>query len=53
MKKANKIIVNAVIILDYLIENNAMYGNGAKVRDIFESLDLTNEDFDVADTYLL
>lgn len=53
MKKVNKIIANAVKIVDYLIENNAMYGNGAKVRDIFESLDLTNDDFDVADTYLL
>ena len=53
MKKANKIIVNALKILDYLIDNNAMNGKGAKVRDIFESLDLSDEDFEVADTYLL
>lgn len=53
MKKVNKIIANAVKILDYLIVNNAMYGKGAKVRDIFESLDLSNEDFEVADLYLL
>ena len=53
MKKVNKIIINAVKILDYLIDNNAMAGKGAKVREIFESLDLSNEDFDIADTYLL
>ena len=53
MKKVDKIIINAVKILDYLIDNNAMAGKGAKVREIFESLDLSNEDFDIADTYLL
>lgn len=52
MKKTNKIIVNAVKILDYLIDNNAM-NEGVTVRDIFESLDLSDKDFDVADTYLL
>jgi len=53
MKKVNKIIVNAVKILDYLIDDNAMAGRGAKVKEIFDSLDLPKEDFDTADTYLL
>lgn len=49
----NKIIINAVKILGYLAENNAMGGKGVKVKDIFDTVGLTEADFDVADTYLL
>jgi predicted nucleotide-binding protein len=53
MKKRSKIIINAVKILDYLIDNNAMAGRGVKLQDIFNALNLSEKEFDVADTYLL
>ncbi|MFC1523646.1 TIR domain-containing protein [Thermodesulfobacteriota bacterium] len=47
------IIINAVKILGYLIENNAIAGGGVKGQNIFDSLDITAIEFDTADTYLL
>ncbi len=53
MKKRSKIIINAIKILDYLIDNDAMAGGGVKVQDIFDALNLPEKEFDIADTYLL
>ena len=53
MKKRSKIVKNALKILGYLIDINAMAGGGIKVRDLYNSVDLSDEEFDSADTYLL
>lgn len=53
MKKRSKIIINAVKILGYLIDNNAMAGGGVKAQDIYNSVGLPEKEFDAADTYLL
>lgn len=53
MKKRTKIIINAVKILNYLIDNDAMAGGDIKVQDIYDSVDLPEKEFDSADTYLL
>ncbi|OGP82476.1 MAG: hypothetical protein A2Z08_03515 [Deltaproteobacteria bacterium RBG_16_54_11] len=53
MKKRSKIIINAIKILKYLIDNNAMVGKSIKVKDIYDSVNLPREEFDSADTYLL
>lgn len=53
MKKRSKIIINAVKILDYLIENDAMTGGGVKVQDIFDAVGLPEKEFDSADKFLL
>lgn len=49
----SKIIHNAVKILGYLIDNDAMSGNNIKLQDIFDFLGLLEKEFDSADTYLL
>lgn len=53
MKKRNKIIINAVKILNYLIEKDAMAGVDINVKDIYDSVSLPKKEFDSADTYLL
>ena len=53
MKKRNKIVINAIKILDQLIDNNAMAGGGIKVQHIYDSVDIPKNEFDSADTYLL
>ena len=53
MEKRNKIIINAVKILDYLIDNDAMAGGGVKVQNIFDAVGLPEKEFDSADIYLL
>lgn len=53
MKRRSKIIINAVKILDYLIDNDAMAGGGVKVENIFDAVNLQEKEFDIADTYLL
>lgn len=53
MKKRSKIVINAVKILNYLIDKNAMGGGNIKVRNIYDSVNLPEGEFDSADTYLL
>ena len=53
MKKRNRIIINAVKILDYLIDNDAMAGEGVKVQNIFDAVRLPEKEFDSADIFLL
>jgi len=53
MKKRSKIIINAVKILDYLIDNDAMAGGGVKVKSIYDSVGLSKKEFDAADIFLL
>lgn len=53
MEKRSKIIINAVKILNYLIDNDAMAGGDIKVKDIYDSVSLPEKEFDSADTYLL
>jgi predicted nucleotide-binding protein/sugar lactone lactonase YvrE len=53
MIKKSKIINNAVKILDCLIDNGAMAGQDIKLQEVFDSLDLPENEFDSADTYLL
>ncbi|WP_291322296.1 hypothetical protein, partial [Desulfonatronospira sp.] len=53
MKKKSKIANNALKILEHLIENNAMGGGDIKVQDIYNSVRLSESDFESADTYLL
>jgi len=49
----SKIVINAVKILNYLIENDVMPGNDIRLKEIFDSLGLPEKEFDSADTYLL
>lgn len=49
----SKIVNNAVKILGYLIDNDAMAGTDIKLQEIFDSLGLPEKEFDSADTYLL
>ena len=52
--KKSKIVNNAVKILGYLINNDAMAGgDDIKLQEIFNSLGLPEKEFDSADTYLL
>ena len=51
-KKAN-IIENAVKIVGYLIDHDAIGGKDAKLKDIFDSMDLPQNEFFSADDYLL
>ena len=53
MIKKSKIVNNAVKILGYLIDNDAMMGGGIKLQEIFDSVGLPEKEFDSADTYLL
>ncbi len=53
MKKRSKIIINAVKILDYLIDNDAMAGGGVKVQNIYDAVGLPEKEFNSADIYLL
>lgn len=49
----SKISNNALKILEYLLSNNAMAGKDATVQDIYNSIGLSETDFDAADIYLL
>jgi len=53
MKKKSNISNNALKILGFLLNKNAIAGGDIKVRQIFDSIGLTKEDFDSADMYLL
>lgn len=53
MIKKSKIVNNAVKILDYLIDNDAMGDEDVELQEIFDSLGLPEKEFDSADTYLL
>jgi predicted nucleotide-binding protein len=54
MSKKNKIINNAINILDYLINKDAFAANrDIKLQEIFNSVDLEEKEFDSADNYLL
>ncbi len=53
MRKKSKIANNALEIIQYLIDNNAMAGGDIKVQDIYNSVGLSEADFDSADMYLL
>jgi predicted nucleotide-binding protein len=49
----SKIVTNAVKILGYLIDNDAMAARGIKLQQIFDTMGLPEKEFDSADTYLL
>jgi predicted nucleotide-binding protein len=49
----SKIVNNAVKILGYLIDKDAMAGRGIKLQQIFDTVGLPITEFDSADTYLL
>ena len=53
MKIRSKITINAVKIINYLIDNNAMPGKGIKLKDIYNIIYLPEEEFNSADNYLL
>ena len=53
MRKKSKIANNALKILEYLMDKNAMAGVDIKVQDIYNSVGLSETDFDSADMYLL
>ena len=53
MVTRSKIIHNALKILSYLINNDAMAGRDIKLKEIFNSVGLPEKEFDSADTYLL
>jgi predicted nucleotide-binding protein len=49
----SKIVSNAVKILGYLVDNDAMAGKGVKRQQIFDTVGLPEKEFDSADAYLL
>jgi len=49
----SKIVNNAVKLLGYLIDNDAMAGRGIKLQQIFDTVGLAEKEFDSTDTYLL
>ena len=53
MIKKSKTTQNAVRILAYLVEKDAIGARSIKVKEIFESVGLSESEFDSADTYLL
>ena len=53
MRKKRKIANNALKILEYLIDNNAIAGGDIKVQNISNSVGLSETDFKSADMYLL
>ena len=53
MRKKSKIANNALKILEYLIDNNAIAGGDIKVQNISNSVGLSGTDFKSADMYLL
>jgi len=53
MIERSKIVSNAVKILGYLVDNDAMAGRGLKRQQIFDTVGLPAKEFDSADAYLL